>query len=373
MSHAAWRYVGLLLIAAAPGGGAPRPATIAEGTLLVEATLEDGLTVSVYGPGTGMLDEPTVVTVLILGNQDTTIASGVVIMAAPSTSVQLRDSPSPTGSYVPCGQWSPDRESEWRQLLIASPLGLWATRLVAMSHPFFTAGAGVVLDATIFSPTWSQPTNSAVFRRLGDYDQMGVAFLSDESVSGAATDPQDPARVAQTKGAHGIKVGFPIILRDPKTSLMVWASVKVQSTKAPAARVLTQTLLARVTPQSTRPALVEPSLGAPVISQPTDHAVVSESVTVIGKTSPRTIVTAWVEMSSATAPPVTGTTTTAAPTTATVPIRHMPDNTGQFELVIPLPILPASSEQVDTCKLHVLTEAPGYRSPETIRTLTIRR
>ncbi|MDP6368230.1 MAG: hypothetical protein QF615_01375, partial [Planctomycetota bacterium] len=257
-----------------------------EGTLLVEATLDKGLEAGVYGPQPVSHDEPAMISVVIFGNEATALTSGLVLMACAQNAAELEELPPPAGSYIPCGQWSSIGTSDWRPLLVVGPEGLWASRIVPMAHAYFEDDAGALLSSVIFGPKWPRPKRESAFRNLGEYDQTGVAFIVDEgfcrveSTSEIANATQPITDAQQSTGAHGIKASFPLILRDPRTTLGFWIALYAND------KYLAQSLAAPMTPSTEEVDGAETVSGAPIVDAPQEGDAIGESLEVSGRTRP---------------------------------------------------------------------------------------
>ncbi len=319
------------------------PATFAEGKLLASTPLGKQLQVGVYGPDPVSRDEPAVLTVLLEGAQDVTVASGLVLMAAPRTAVTLDGAPTPSGAYTPFGQWSPDFEAETRQLLALNLDALWATRLIAMAPLELADGAGALVDAVVFQRTWALPPAGAPFRDPAQA-LIGIAFVADDSIRRAA-------EIADaTHGAHRVIFTLPLTFQDPAATLSFWLACVVNG--KPISERLQVTLTSRATRRT-----AAASEAALEILEPAEGAEVGESVVVKGKApNPGVLVVAWMDASTATdeQPPAGGTI-----------VRHIAGDNGSFSFTMPVPRSPASGDLT----LHVRTEAPGYQSPQTLRKL----
>lgn len=330
-------------------------ALVGEGVLLGGTTLGEGLELGVYGPKAPTAGEAMVVTVVIMGNQTETLCSGVVVVACEQKTSYVRGASPPAAWYIPFGQWSPDRESEWRQLLVVNPEGLWATRIVAMAHPYFRGSAGVVLDRTVLSPDWPRPAGGSVFYDRGTYSQIGVGFITDERMTrgGSMGDQEERgASVTSSRGAHGVKVSFPLILKEARTTLTFWTALRANE------KVVSGTVVVRTGAQEEEGTRSQPISAAPIVEQPAEGAVVGSTVKVIGKASPGRLVVAWLEDPQ-------------RPEAKSDLVRHIADSTGRFEIVLPVPWKPTGDEAL-VCELHVRIEAPDYESPETVRRVRIR-
>lgn len=333
-----------------------------EGALLARASLQEGFELGIYGPRPARTGEPAIITALLLGNQTATISSGLILMAYAEDAVSLKESPAPAGSYIPFGQWSPRRHSEWRQLLILGPQALWALRVVPLAHPYFEAGPGSLFGATLFAPDLHCPQTGSALRDHDRHDVLGIAFIVDESIAAPREAPAAPAQTpaanqgAKQRPAHGLKFSFPLVLKDPAATLEFWLAIRHNG------KFISCTLPVPIAPVGDTPGQARPTTGAPILDEPKDNASIDGPLAVSGTTNPGALAVAWLEAYDRADPKnrIQGR-----------PVRHITDALGYFQMALPpLQNIPASWPAL-VYELHVRTEAPGYTSPETVLTLQL--
>lgn len=353
-------YVVCILVAlCAPAWCAVPTALALEGKLLASAVVPGGLgvEVAVYGPSAVAPDEPAMVTLILAGTSSTTISSGLVLLTYPPDAVSPAgapppaEPPPPSGAYLPFGQWSPDFEAEWRQLLVLRPAAQGASRILAMAPLEYEGSPGELLDAVLFEQPWAEPPAGRPFRAPAEYPGLGIAFVAAE---GART-KADIEKASH--GAHRLKLSFPLRLKDPKATLFFWVAFTANGkhlTYGP----ISATLTPRPEPVTTAP----PS-EAPQVDEPAEGAQAGERVLVKGSTHrPGTLVVAWIEArGGAEEQP-------QKVQSSSVVRRFSNDEEGAFSFEVPLPPLAPGQGPV-TYELHVRTEAPSFQSPETVRRL----
>ena len=311
-----------------------------EGMLLTQLPLAEGLELGVYGPRLVHPDEPTIISVLIRGDQSAPTSFGLVLMAHQKGAAKdvgddeyLKEALLPWASYIPSGLWAPDWSVQWQQLL---------------------------LQWIISTPHWLQPGPESVFRNLRDYDQIGVAFIIDESSQDPVpirNEPQGAREPGEALGiAHGVKVSFPLVLKDPTTTLTFWVTLSVNG------KLLAHTVTVPMAPQkaASAPPVVESE--APVLDQTATQVVAGEVVEVAGRSKPGTLAVAWLELYDPAHPQARS---------REAPVRHITDASGRFKIPLPVPSPEAGQEAALVCELHVHTEAPGYKSPQTVSKLRL--
>jgi hypothetical protein len=338
------------------------------GDLLTTATLPGGIEVAVYGPRPIRAAEPANLGVTLCGKQGTTISSGLVILACPTGEARLSDLP-PSASYVPHGEWSPeDPEATppmedpelWHHLLLLSPEGLWAMDYVPMAPPTVGGTAGALLESVVFAAPWARPPAELCLRAEGrdssrqqtpvTWDSTGVAFLSSEEKSPVAR--ADGGEVQGGRGAHGVRVLFPVTFTRVEANATLWLALTVNG------KPVTHQLavpVAAATPIGPPPPATSQE---PTLKTPAEGSVLGESLVVTGVARPGTLVVAWLEGITADTPPRHQ----AYPSQA-----RLADQTGAFTITLAAP--PRDPAQVFSYELHVRAEAPGYKSPEAIRKL----
>jgi len=355
---ATWGYVVFLCTFSVPACGQLQPSLPMAGVLLAQENLGDHVHAGIYGPATTALQDAALLTVLVLGDQTHTITSGWVLMATPENAVERGQSPPPAGWYVPFGQWSPDRESEWRQFMIVSPRSLWVLPIVPIAHASFRSSAGELLDALLLDPRHPIPKPALAFRDRDAYDQAGLCFVSDESILTTHQMIGIPQAPRQARGAHGLKFSFPVIINDPSTTIGFWVACEINK------QLLTQMLTVTLVPQEKGTNQRETASEAPTVTEPEDGAAIEETVKVIGQTSPGALAVAWLELWNPDAPETR---------ILSTPVRHMADQNGWFEIILSVPSAARSTHTNLVCELHVRHEAPGYQSPETVHRLLIQQ
>ncbi len=339
----------LLLLAVACSVCSALPTSLPrKGTLLATAPVKLGgepeptLEVGVYGPRPPTADEPASVSLVIAGSDAVEISHGLVLMACDQSAVSLGGVPAPAGAYVPPGQWAPNLQGEWRQFLALSAQGLWAMRISAMAHTDFEASAGPLLDAVVYQQPWVRPPPGSPFLDHGKHDSTGVAFVADDTVYA-------PAQIKEAiHGAHGVSISFPLIFKDPATTLSFWVALTVNGAR------LTHGFAVKMSPDEAGADGEEAASEAPVLHEPAEGTAVGKTVQISGQAKPGSLVVAWLEVHDPDKP-------TEQQTQA--PARHIAGQFGGFSIMLPMP----ATDTNLTYELHVRTEAPGYRSPTTIR------
>jgi hypothetical protein len=304
------------------------------------------------------------------------------MVACPRGAVIPREFPPPAGSYIPHGQWSESVVEEpeaWKELLLVRPEGLWAMRTVPMTHLAFEGTAGSVLDAVVFRAAWAAPPPASPFRNLAEYEPRGAAFVVDETITG----PGDLAALGQpapeaprTAGAHAVRTRFPLVFSRATASVPLWIALAGRGRNI--TRALEVTFTAEPTgpvrrgnggeappdvtiPPSERPVGdIEPITEAPTIERPREDATVEGEVHVSGKARPGTLTVAWLQFTRPDGRPG-----------SLPPVRHIADEEGRFEIVLRTPAPEEVGGEGRGLELHVRTEAPGYQSPETVRSLSL--
>jgi len=347
----------LLSVLSAPVSAQLEAARPLEGPLLAQASLADNLHVGVYGPQTVTTDEPALFSLLISGDHTTRIRSGLVFIASSKGTIHYRQSPPPAGWYIPSGQWAPDDKSEWRQFLLVQPRSRWASRVMAMAHINFRGGAGELLDAVVADPTCPGPPEGPAFRDTNAFDQVGVVFVSDEHASTTADLHASKQADKTDKGAHGIRVSIPLVIKDQAAALSVWIVANVNG------QYLSQTLSLLLAPQTGNTQGPETGDTAPVIDTPLEGDTVTGTIRIDGRTKPGVLAVAWCE---------TYAVDNADQRTAHPPIRRITDEYGYFSIPLPVPKVETQPDQTVLYELHVRSGAPAYKSPETIRKLTVK-
>ncbi|NSW58600.1 MAG: hypothetical protein HPY44_21520 [Armatimonadetes bacterium] len=329
------------------------PSNLAEGPLLARAAVDQTVEVALYGPATAGTREPALLTVMAEGDGDTSIACGIVMLAAPRDKIQFLDSPPPAGWAIPNGQWSPDGQSEWRQLLPVNPGARWALGALTMAHVYFQGTAGDIFDAVLADPDSPRPEDNVALLDRATYEQTAIAFVVDEDLRNR----QDLARLepgtAGPRGAHGVRFSFPVTIRDPRVTVHAWLLLRM------ADKTTTNTLTAAITQEKGLfgPAFEDDGTGPPVILQPSEEEQVGPELTVEGRIQPGLLATAWVEIYAESDPELR---------TVLPPSRQLSDDQGNFR--VPLS-LPAADKGAGTLvyEIHVRAEGPAYRSPTAIR------
>jgi len=343
-------FCALLAAAAlAPAAAGLLPATSVEGALLSSASPGPELEVGVYGRAAATAGEPAMVALQVRGTNAVTISSGLVLLACRKGALSFAEAPPPAGAYIPWGQWAPDYEADWQQLLVIGAESLWATRIVPLAPLQCRADAGALLDAVVFQQAWAAPPADSSFRSPDGYDVIGVAFVADQTVQNAG----DVS--AALKGAHALKLSFQLIFKDPNTPLWFWAAFTANG------KHFTQQLAAAPATRAVAPTPGKGADEAPVLEKPAEGAGISRNVAVAGKTGkPGSLVVAWLEARDPLKPETPLRLST---------VRRIADASGAFAMTVPLPQVASPGATTSVYELHVRTEAPGYRSPEAVRRL----
>ena len=90
----------------------------------------------------------------------------------------------------------------------------------------------------------------------------------------------------------------------------------------------------------------------------------AEMVEVAGETKPGTLAIAWLEIYDPAHP---------EGRIKQAPVRHITDSAGRFQIPLPISSPDAAEEAGLIYEVHVCMEAPGYRSPETVRRLRVKQ
>jgi hypothetical protein len=175
-----------------------------------------------------------------------------------------------------------------------------------------------------------------------------VVFLADDTV-------RSGVEVASAhRGAHCVKLTFPLVFKDPKATLSFWIAFLANG------KPFTQAITASVAPRADVLHSPKPIEGPPRVDTPAEGTEIGKTVKVAGTTSkPGTLLVAWLAADEPLNP--------ENPPTRSV-VRHITDDTGAFSITVPVP----QGEAGHIYELHVRTEAPGYRSREVIRRLNYR-
>ena len=386
----------------APTGAQLPPRHPIDGELLAQTTLEGGYILGVYGPRPAAPGEKSLLTCVVVGTDTATFASGFVILAVPHGAVSILETPMPSGSYIPPGQWS-QQESEWRQLMPLSPQSFWLTHLTTLAPPSFIGQAGTLLDQITFAPGLPQPEPDSVLHNIVDYDRVGAAFTLLET-AGTPSEEQE-----QVREGHGVRITIPLLIQEPVTQVSFL--VLITSAQQHHMMELPVSLSAAVGPTRIR----LPGPGLPELTAPDENTPVGSPLLVTGSTEPGMMVTAWLELRVGDAQ---GQLLNDPPQL----IRRLADERGQFEIPLTLPtaeslqpigiikpdarseaissdLPPETADTAETIPeetlepeipvetvpgdittqsassgelqyyLHVRTEAPGYVSPEIVRQL----
>jgi hypothetical protein len=235
-------------------------------------------------------------------------------------------------------------ESEARQFLCLNAEAQWALRIVAMAPLEFAGSATDVLDAVVLRQAWAQPPVGSLFRMAQECEQIGVVFISDETVRSKEQLP------GALHGAHRILLRVPVVFKDPGSALSLWLACTANG--APVTHRLALTLTPRESPGAPAAAAEE----GPAVTTPQEGARVGETVPVSGKlTTPGMLVVAWLQEATA---------QEGQPDQEPEPVRYISRQDGTFHFEVPV----AKSVRPGTeLLLHVRAESPGYKSPETVR------
>ena len=330
------------------------PASLPEGPLLTRTAVDETTEAGIYGPSVSGEREPALVTVLVQGNEETVISSGIVLLAAPRADIQFLNSPPASGWAIPNGQWSPGDDSEWRQLLPVNPGARWALGALTMAHVQFQGSSGDVLDAVLSDPDSPQPDSDPALRSSQTHDRTALAFVADEDLRNRQ-DIHAQAASSGGRGAHGVRFSFPITVRNPGTSFHAWLLLRM------ADKVTVTSLQAAITQEKGLFTRRSELPGPPVILQPGEGEAVGASPVVEGRIQPGLLATAWVEIYPESDPE----TRTVLPA-----VRHLSDDQGDFRIPLSLPAADRDSSTL-IYELHVVAESPGFRSPPAIVRLQV--
>jgi hypothetical protein len=353
----------LVALAAASASGALKPELLGEGVLLGSTTLPEGYAIGVYGPEEAGTDEAVSLTVLVMGNETARISAGAVFMAAGRDDVALSESQGPGAEYVPAGEWSPERESGWRQLLQVSPKSFWSTHLAAFAPVTFSDTTGHLLDHVLLDPSRPRPADASPFRDLGGYTQMGAALLLQETL------PADPKPGAEPEAAppqaYAFRVRFHAVVRRPEAAFSFW--VCVVSWPQGTSRVATLAAPLKPVRGERPPLVVVPD--APIVWEPAEGAAVGERLRVTGLSRPGALTVAWIEVRDPARPD-------RVLNEPPQRYRQFADVSGNYglELTLPKPLNPTAAAL--RYELHVRAEAPGFpahpdQTKDTVIPLTV--
>ena len=347
------RTLAVVLLAMTQAAIAQLPPVLPEsGPLLMQEPLGSATDLGVYGPISGTTDEPTIVTLLLLGGEDTSIEQGFILLGAPEAAINFTQSPTPAGFYTPYGR-SSTTDTQWHQLLTGDPVSLWSLHLITMTHPHYRLSTGTLLDNVLFSREQSQPRPDPVFGAANDrvaeeYETLAVAFVTRET-QGAEPASQSPQDAPSQHGARAIRISFPIDLGSPDVTFGLWVTVQLNG------QYVTRKLSFSTAPRRTGLPNTEASTDTPVIDSPKEHAVITGPVIASGQAKPGVLVVAWLQ-------PID------YPDVLPQKARRICDRNGKFRITVPVPPLTAYPAEYE---LHIRTEAPGFESPEVVRPLTV--
>jgi hypothetical protein len=348
MSHC---RLGVLAVLVGLAGGAAsaalKPELLGEGALLQSTTLPEGYEIGVYGPREAGTDESVSLTLMVMGNETARLSAGTVFLAAGRDEVTLSESQGPGAEYVPAGEWSPERESGWEQLLPLSPQAFWATHLAAFAPVTFGDSTGRLLDRVAFDPALPRPPGASPFRDMGAHVQVGAALLLQDALPADAA-PGGQGAAAPPR-AYALKVRFHAVMRRPGAALSFW--VCLQSWPGGTPRVATLVVPLTSVRGERPPLVVIPD--APIVWEPAEGAKVGETLRVTGLSRPGALTVAWLEVRDAAHPE-------ALLNEPPQRYRQFADVSGNYglELAVPTPANPTGARL--SYELHVRAEAPGF-------------